>query len=63
MIHKNLITEDKKFLISVRELQPDWSVNDFKRFPSVQWKLQNLKENNSDKYHQQLGSLNHKLSL
>lgn len=59
-IHQRLTLKDKEFLISFQSLQPDWTVYDFERFPSVQWKLQNLerlKENNPDKYMNQLESL------
>lgn len=56
-IHKSLTDEDKRFLLSVKNLEPDWSIYDFERFPAVQWKLQNLqklKEINPDKHLQQL---------
>ena len=55
-IHKSITTEDKEFLLSVKNLEPDWSIYDFSRFPAIKWKLQNLqrlKENNSDKHSQQ----------
>ena len=48
-IHDRLSIEDKKFLLNIHDVTPDWSVYDFSRFPSVNWKLQNL---------QQLKSLN-----
>jgi hypothetical protein len=41
-IHQNLTVQDKEFLISFSNLTPDWSVYNFKRFPAVQWKIQNL---------------------
>lgn len=47
---------DKQFLMSFLNLKPDWSIYDFKRFPSVQWKIQNLRKlekSNSEKYHEQ----------
>ncbi|MDQ3802139.1 MAG: nucleotidyl transferase AbiEii/AbiGii toxin family protein [Acidobacteriota bacterium] len=59
-IHWSLTAEDKRFLLSVKALQPDWSVYDFARFPAVNWKLRNLKklkESNPDKYHRQYESL------
>ena len=64
-IHQILTTEDRKFLISVQALESDWSVYDFERFPSVQWKLQNLqrlRERNKEKYQQQLDELRKKFS-
>ncbi|MFY0689056.1 MAG: nucleotidyl transferase AbiEii/AbiGii toxin family protein [Cyclobacteriaceae bacterium] len=44
---------DKEFLIGFTKLQPDWSIHNFERFPSIQWKIQNLnklKESNPDKH-------------
>lgn len=44
---------DKQFLIGFSQLEPDWSIYDFERFPSVQWKIQNLaklKETNPGKH-------------
>ncbi|MEQ9439851.1 MAG: nucleotidyl transferase AbiEii/AbiGii toxin family protein [Cyclobacteriaceae bacterium] len=64
-IHGSLTDDDKAFLISIQNLQPDWSIYDFERFPSVQWKLQNLerlKETNADKYQGQLDGLIEKLT-
>ncbi len=64
-IHKSLNSEDKEFLLSVKNLKPDWSIYDFSRFPAINWKLQNLqrlKENNPDKHSQQAESLRKKLN-
>lgn len=55
-IHKSLTEEDKEFLLSVKNLNSDWSFYDFERFPAVMWKLQNLqklKDNNPEKHRQQ----------
>ena len=45
---KSLITEaDKKFLISFESSQPEWDGYEFeyfKDYPSIQWKLLNLKK-------------------
>ena len=63
-IRGSLTEEDKRFLLSVNNLTPDWNVYDFERFPSVQWKLQNLrtlKESNSYKYLKQYEDLEAKL--
>jgi len=35
VIHQNLTTKDMDFLLSVQDLNPDWSVYNFERFPSV----------------------------
>ena len=64
-IHKSLNSEDKEFLLSVKNLKPDWSIYDFSRFPAIVWKLQNLqklKENNPDKHSQQYENLRKKLN-
>ena len=64
-IHKSLTKEDKEFLLSVKNLEPDWSVYDFSRFPAIVWKLQNLqklKENNPDKHSQQYENLRKKMN-
>lgn len=63
-IHESLTYEDKKFLLNFEKGIPDWDIYDFKDFPAVQWKLQNvqkLKEINSDKHSKQLDELNNKL--
>jgi predicted nucleotidyltransferase component of viral defense system len=55
-IHKSLTKEDKEFLLSIKNLEPDWSLYDFSRFPAIIWKLQNLqrlKENNPEKHSEQ----------
>ena len=67
-LRKHLITNicdlwtdpDKQFLIGFSKLEPDWSTYDFERFPSIQWKIQNLKklkETNPDKYKEQAKKL------
>jgi len=65
-IQGGLTLEDRKFLLSVKDLSPDWSVYDFKDFPSVKWKLQNLERLRSDnpsKYHEQRDQLKNKLGF
>jgi len=63
-IHENLTDKDKDFLLSVKNVTPDWSLYDFERFPAVQWKLHNLqklKTNNPEKHRQQYEALKEKL--
>lgn len=63
-IHKKLTKKDKEFLLSIKLLQPDWSIYDFKQFPAIQWKIQNLKKLktiNLKKYNQHCKSLKEKL--
>lgn len=64
IIHESLTKEDKEFLLSVKNVTPDWSVHNFEKFPAVAWKLQNLqklKESNPDKHAKQLDDLKQKL--
>lgn len=55
-IHASLTDKDREFLLSFKNLTPDWSIYDFERFPAVQWKLQNLKKLKAEnpKKHQEL---------
>lgn len=41
-INNNLDKKDQIFLLSFAKGNPDWSIYDFEKFPSVQWKLKNL---------------------
>ncbi|MDE3016590.1 MAG: nucleotidyl transferase AbiEii/AbiGii toxin family protein [Pseudomonadota bacterium] len=44
IVRESLTKRDRDFLLSVKNLTPDWSIHDFERFPSVQWKLLNLRK-------------------
>lgn len=64
IIHANLTQVDKNFLLSVKNLTPDWSVYDFEKFPAVQWKMRNLqilKDKNPQKHREQYDALKEKL--
>ena len=64
-VQSSLTQSDKTFLLAFKNLEPDWSLYDFEAFPSVQWKLQNLKnlrESNPEKHRRQLGRLKKLLS-
>ena len=64
-VQSALTQSDKAFLLSFKNLEPDWSLYDFDGFQSVQWKLQNLKklrESNPEKYSEQLERLKKLLS-
>ncbi|PJB72880.1 MAG: nucleotidyltransferase [Alphaproteobacteria bacterium CG_4_9_14_3_um_filter_47_13] len=64
VIHAKLTDKDKEFLLSVKNVTPDWSIYDFERFPAVQWKLQNLqklKTTNPEKHKEQYKALKEKL--
>lgn len=59
-IHKSLTVADKDFLLKFENVTPDWSLYNFKGFPAVQWKLQNLqklKETNPEKHGKQINEL------
>lgn len=65
-IKNELTYEDKEFLLSIKNVTPDWSIYDFQRFPSINWKLQNLqklKDNNPEKHQEQYNTLRKKLGL
>ncbi|TWW00076.1 nucleotidyl transferase AbiEii/AbiGii toxin family protein [Chitinophaga pinensis] len=65
-IHSNLTEGDKKFLLSIKNATPDWSIYNFEKFPAIRWKLQNLqslKEKNPDKHRELFESLEKKLRL
>lgn len=64
-VSESLTENDKKFLLSVKNVDPDWGVYDFERFPAVQWKLQNLaklKSINPEKHQEQFELLKEKLT-
>lgn len=65
-IHEKLTDKDKSFLLSVKNVTPDWSIYNFERFPALSWKLQNLqklKERNPDKHREQYEVLQNKLDM
>jgi predicted nucleotidyltransferase component of viral defense system len=64
-IPASLTDEDRIFLLSVKNLTPNWSIHDFERFPAIQWKLKNLrrlKETNPQKHLEHYEALKQKLS-
>jgi predicted nucleotidyltransferase component of viral defense system len=64
-VNTALTENDKAFLLSVKEVNPDWNIYDFQRFPSINWKLQHLqklKTNNPKKHSEQLERLKEKLN-
>lgn len=65
-VRSALNVQDRTFLLSFNQLEPNWSIYDYqgfssvKDFPSVKWKLLNLekfKRENPDAYRQQLNEL------
>lgn len=64
VIHENLTDKDKEFLLSVKNIMPDWNIYDFEKFPAIQWKLKNLqklKTSNPKKHSEQYEALKEKL--
>lgn len=64
VVNDRLTERDKAFLLSFKKAEPDWSIYDFERFPSIQWKLRNLttlKKTNPQKHRQQYDLLKEKL--
>lgn len=65
-IHERLTDQDKAFVLSVKNLTPNWNIYDFRMFPSVQWKLRNiekLKMQNPVKHQEQYDELENKLNI
>ena len=65
-IKRRLTEQDKIFLLSIKNVTPDWSIYNFEHFPAVQWKLQNLKKlknTNPKKYEEQYQTLKEKLYI
>jgi len=44
IVKASLNENDKRFLLSLNRLEPDWSIYDFEQYPSVKWKLLNLQK-------------------
>lgn len=66
VVNQSLMQKDKEFLLSVKDVNPDWSIYDFQRFPSINWKLHNLqklKNSNPAKHKEQLERLKEKLNI
>lgn len=60
IVNRELTDEDKRFLLSFKNLNPDWSIYPFSEFPGVKWKLFNLdklKNNNPNKHTQLFNNL------
>lgn len=63
-LQNSLTDEDKSFILSVKNVNPDWAIYDFERFPGVKWKLQNLaklKEQTPEKHQAAYNALKEKL--
>ena len=63
-IHANLTDDDKKFVLSLKDLKPDWTIYNFEKFPGIMWKLENLqklKDKNPEKHSTLYAKLKEKL--
>lgn len=61
-----LTNTEKKFLVSVKAMEPDWKLLDIPgldRLPAIQWKLMNIQKMNKKKHELALISLKAKLGL
>ena len=59
-VMESLNESDRKFLIDFNKLEPDWSLYPYQEFPSVKWKMLNLKKfktNKLDRYARHLSQL------
>lgn len=60
VVQEKLEDRDKEFLLSVKALNPDWSIYKFEHFPAIRWKiinLEKLKADNPEKHQQQCDAL------
>lgn len=61
-----LSTNEKQFLISLKQGQPDWNllgVPNVEKLPAIQWKLLNIQKMTAKKRDEQLGKLKGKLGI
>ena len=53
-IQNNLSDNERKFILSIKKLEPNWSLLDIKgieSFPAIQWKMQNLEKYDISRNH------------
>ena len=65
-IKKDITDSERKFLISLKEMAPQWNLLDLEgieKFPSIQWKLLNLQKMSAKKHAESLIKLKSKLGL
>lgn len=63
-INNSMTEQDKQFLLSFNDASPNWGIYNFENYPSVKWKLKNLKqlkETNFSKHKEQHKALMEKL--
>lgn len=65
-LHKELTLEERRFVLSVKEGNPDWSlfeIENIANLPAVQWKLKNIKKMDPKKHKDYVRKLKEKLGL
>ncbi|OGR81450.1 MAG: hypothetical protein A3I11_07255 [Elusimicrobia bacterium RIFCSPLOWO2_02_FULL_39_32] len=66
IIKKDLTESERKFLVSVKEMAPQWNLlglDGIDKLPSIQWKLLNLQKMSKKKHAEALARLKFKLGL
>jgi hypothetical protein len=66
LIHKGLKDKEKKFLLSLKDGEPDWSLLSLpgiERLPGLLWKLENIRRMNAKKRQEQSALLRKVLGL
>lgn len=65
-IRKNLTSEEKQFILSVKRIEPQWDllgIDHIKELPAVQWKLLNLQKMDRKKHQRAVVKLENYLEL
>jgi len=65
-LHDSLTKEDREFIVAFKNATPNWDYLDFKKFPAVQWKLENLlalKASNPKKHEKLISRLQKQLGI
>lgn len=65
-LREGLTTEERRFLISVKERTPNWGLlglQGIDKLPSIQWKLANLAKMKPEKHAEYLGKLKWELGV
>lgn len=66
VLQKDLTTAERRFLLSIKEINPQWEllgIDGIEKLPAVQWKLANLKKMNKKKHGETFIALKRKLNL
>jgi len=56
LIHKGLTVSEKKFLLSLKDGEPDWNLLELpgiERLPGLRWKLENIRQMSAKKRQEQ----------